>query len=327
MEKEELQEVVSEPEEKVISAKTRIPAWAKWSIVGACLALVVAAVVYFVMPSPLKYEAYWLGYYPLGATYSVIPGEYDPGRIGDWQDPDAKQTATITIDGKKIQGTYKETSKGYDYYGAQEVHHYDCEGKGEEFSIDSKGDLISYSAPTKVYTPINTVPESTTSNGTSKPTFLVDTEPLFTDDEILTEAECLETAKKFIRKNVNALINFNNYELSSDSSRDSYHFRFIRYTRGYATKERINITIYKNGDFGRFSSNNLGAFASVPWFNEVKAKAAAIRKLDSFYKDKNATYKEFKFEYTILKDGTIALICTPSVNIDGRIEQPQILIK
>ena len=323
MEKEELQEVVKKSEEKVIPAKTRLPAWAKWIIIGVCLALVVAAVVYFVIPSPLKYKPYWLGYYTLGATYSVIPGEYDPGRIGDWQDPDAKQTATITIDGKKIQGTYKKTSKDYDYYQAEEAHYYECEGKAEEFSIDSKGNLVSYSAPMKVYTPAN----STSSNSTDKPTILVDTEPLFTDDEILTEAECLEIAKNFIYKNVNASIDFDNYELISDSTRDTYHFRFTGHVRGYATTERINISIYKNGDFARFSSRNLGAFASAPRINEANATAAATRKLDSFYKGKHATYKDFLFEYTILEDGSFALICTPSVKIDGRIEQPQILIK
>lgn len=325
MKKEELYELIGEADEKAVAdaGKPRTPNWVKWGAVAACLTLVITAVVYFVMPSPLKCETYWLGYCTLGATYSVIPGEYDPGRTGDWQDPDAKQTATITIDGKKIQGTYKKTSKDYDYYQAEKAHYYECEGKAEEFSIDSKGNLVSYSAPMKVHTPVN----STTSNGTDKPTILVDTEPLFTDDEILTEAECLEIAKNFIYKNVNASIDFDNYELISDSTRDTYHFRFTGHIRGYATTERINITIYKNGDFARFSSRNLGAFTSVPWFNEAKATAAAIQKLDSFYKDKNATYKDFSFTYTILKDGTIALICTPSVKIDGRIERPLILIK
>ena len=298
MEKEELQEVVNEPEEKVIPAKTRMPAWAKWSIVGVCLALVVAAVVYFVMPSPIKYETYWLGYVVDGFGYSLIPGEYDKGSDKERVYRDAKQTATITIDGKKIQGTYKKTSKDYDYYQAEEAHYYECEGKGEEFSIDSKGNLVSYSAPMKVHTPAN----STSSNSTDKLTFLVDTEPLFTDDEILTEAKCLEIAKNFIYKNVNASIDFDNYELISDSTRDTYHFRFTGHVRGYATTERINISIYKNGDFARFSSRNLGAFTSVPWFNEAKATSAAIQKLDSFYKGKHATYKDFFFEYTILED-------------------------
>ena len=234
MKKEELYELIGEADEKAVAdaGKPRTPNWVKWGAVAACLALVITAVVYFVMPSPIKYETYWLGYHVLGVDYSIIPGEYDLGPVDDWQDPDAKQTVTITIDGKKIQGTYKNTSRGYSIYAAQEIHNYTCEEKGGSFSIDSKGNLVSYRPPAK---------------------------DIPTDAAILTEEECMEIAKKFIRKNVSPFIDFDNYERAPEThnSESVYSFRFTGHTRGYPTTERISVFVNKNGELSYFTSRNV----------------------------------------------------------------------
>lgn len=135
----------------------------------------------------------------------------------------------------------------------------------------------------------------------------------------LSEEDCAEIAKEFLKKVVDVEL----YQLKTEYSSEQGHYQFIftKYIDGYKTADSARVTVKENGDLYIFSSTMLG---KIPMdvqidFDNEKVEKAVFKKLDAEYAGVKSKYDKVAYKIvnkyvTILESGDVAMVCTVEVD-------------
>ena len=211
-------------------------------------------------------------------------------------DPTIPQTATLTINGQTIEGTYSHSEKSFPdnfyrhvYYGNRKTH---------KFYLDDSGRLLFFSWPGLV-------------DGAK-------------GGKELTEEECLAIAKDFILNNFSENIDLSDYTVEENGKPyySRYQFVFRKYVNDCATTDTAVVHVDKSGAVYAYSSS---MFDRIPVDQVAINREAAVKamkvKLDTIYQDvkgnyTTTNYEEPEFYFTLLDDGSPAIYCTVTVRFE-----------
>ena len=263
-----------------------------------CVALVFSLVA--CKEKVLSYEVFTVGS-SLSASGTEYKVEKDIHEVAKKTDSSRPQTASLTINGKTITGTYSHSEKRFPDNFYQHIYY----GKSttNKMCFDDSGKLVKLIWPemAKEY----------------------DTE---TTKE-LTEEECLAIAKDFILNMFSDKVNLDEYTVNSvEGTSQEYKFEFKKYITGFATADKTRITVLKDGTVYLYNSTMFDKISAndMPTLDQDKLVQVAEKKLDSIYQDtkgKHDTviYGKPEFYLTLLEDGNPVLYCTVSVRFeDGK---------
>ena len=248
----------------------------------------------------LNYEALVVGssLSASGVEYTV---EKDIYNLDKKTDSSLPQTATLTLNGKTITGTYSHSEKQFPNTFYRHVYY--GETKGRKFFLDDSGQLLRF-----IWGDI---------------TVGLETE----NYEALTEEACMAIAKDFILNNVSDKINLDEYTVDiQDEGTHTYRFVFKKYINGFATMDEATVAVVKTGEVFSFSSTMFGRIsaADMPKLDQDKITQTIEKKLDTIYQDVRGKYAAVKYEepelsLILLDDGTPAIYCAVSVRFeDGK---------
>lgn len=244
-----------------------------------------------------NYEAFVIGHSDSasGTTYQI---EKNIKETKEKIDTTAPKTATLTIDGYTIEGTYSHSEMRFPdnfyrhvYYGEKKTH---------TFHLDDSGQLLLLTWP--------------------------DMQATFSESEkVCTEEECLDIAKNFVLNNISSKINFADYTVMTNEVPyvDVYVFAFRKNISDCDTTDQVIVEIHKSGSLYGYSSFMFDRIPSdTAKFDSGKATQTVKEKLNSIYQDVKGkhdavNYEEPEFYITILEDGKPAIYCVVTVRFEN----------
>lgn len=137
-----------------------------------------------------------------------------------------------------------------------------------------------------------------------------------------TEQQCLSVARDFLSNYADV----DEYEITTktDSDKGIYEFTFTKWLNSYRTTDSATIVVKNDGSLYSYSSFMLGRLptsADVE-FNPDVAKQSVYQKLDTIYSPVRANYSAVtygtpNFEYTILENGDLAILCVVDIQCEN----------
>ena len=248
----------------------------------------------------LNYEAFVVGS-SLSASGISYQEEKNVYKLEEKTDSSLPQTATLTINGFTLEGTYTHSEKIFPHIFYKHIYH-SADGL-YEFSLDDSGQLLTLF----IFTNSGKIDANITKE--------------------LTEEACLEIAKDFILNTVSAKVDLDEYTISKvKESNDRYTFEFKKYINGFATMDETRVGVLKNGSVYSYNATMFGRISAddMPKLNQEKITQTIEKKLDTIYQDVRGKYAAVKYEdpelcFALLDDGTPAVYCEVSVRFeDGK---------
>ena len=227
-----------------------------------------------------------------GIAYQI---ESDVKRTKEKVDDSVPKTASLTINGQKIEGTYSHSEMVFpnNFYR----HIYLAKDGKVEFFLDNSGRLLCFSGAE----------------------FFIEN----VGENERTEEECLTIAKEFIQDYFAKDLDLSKYTMEKTRvSATDYRFLFIRDVDGWKTSEQILIVINKDGSVQTFSTYMLDQI-SVDYvaFDKEKTLAVMNEKLDEIYAEAKTqwfaiNYEDPNFVFTLLEGGKPAVYCTVTIRFE-----------
>lgn len=261
-------------------------------LLGISLLLCTILIMFAGCHSESAYKVLEIGYSGTarGAKHSteyIFPAN-DKSRTPQVEPQLEGQEASIVVGNQKFTGEY--TKSVYRYRNDYQYKLYKT-ADGVEFSFDDTGTLSSFYS------------------GNIEP-----------KGEFRTEQECIEIATSFVKP----LLNLQDYtvECCQSEQLDAYEITFTKYLNGYKTSDYAEVSILYDGEVFSYHANMLGRIPAdtMPDIDHDTMVEAVYQKLDEIYEEvtiyDELTYDDvdaWKFTYTVLEDGSPAMLCTMHV--------------
>lgn len=275
------------------------------TILILCTVLLMFAGCHSEVQSESEYKVLEIGYSGTarGAKHSteyVFPAS-DKSRIPQIEPQLEGQVASIVVGNQKFTGEY--TKSVYRYWNDYQYKLYKT-ADGVEFSFNDTGTLSSFYS------------RNIESKG-----------------EFRTEQECIEIATSFVKP----LLNLQDYtvECCRNEHLDAYEITFTKYLNGYKTSDYAEVSILCDGEVRSYRANMLGRIPAdtMPDIDHNTMVEAVYQKLDEIYEEVTGydelTYDDadtWKFTYTVLEDGSPAMLCSMNVEFCQAIGGGQSLV-
>lgn len=208
-----------------------------------------------------------------------------------YENADISKEVTVKVKDKLIKGKYLKTEYfDFNYYPTYEY----VDDNGNLFCIDPEGKLTYYFWGNPEETGIE-----------------------------LSKEECISVVDEF----VSDIIDVSKYQLKVDVKENKYEVTYTKFVDNTETTESICVVVLFTGNLYSYSSFMLGKIPedATNDFDMDKVKESVTNRLDIMFEDAKHRYDEVKYtevatQYTILKDGQEALICTVDVECINNFE-------
>ena len=210
----------------------------------------------------------------------------------------ASRNRSIEYLGERYESTYENSRKDYLYKSDWDFYICDSDGTISEFAINRSTNEIDY-----YYTAIN---------------------PEITEQNELTEDECLRIASEYLSKRVDVT----EYRVTCTEDtifHNSYEFTFIRYIDDFATCDSARIRVCKNGTVTHHYYDCIGEmkYATLPSQEDlIRIQEALDQKIAEIYEDISLNYSityELKNELFVrLENGRYAIRFSYDVTLSSK---------